>query len=88
MDNKTVTNVVFAGLGGQGVLKASDILAEVLELIHKQGQHIHRQLEKGIAVEKELADLEEETKDLHGVEIYVTPWFSESAPVGHSFSAN
>ena len=28
MDHK-VTNVVIAGLGGQGVLKASDILAEV-----------------------------------------------------------
>ena len=28
MDSKKVTNVVFAGLGGQGVLKASDILAE------------------------------------------------------------
>ena len=68
--------------------KASEILAEVLELIHKQGQHIHRQLEKGIAVEKELVDLEEETKDLSGVEIFVTPWFSESAPVGHPFSAN
>ena len=27
-ENNTVTNVVFAGLGGQGVLKASDILAE------------------------------------------------------------
>lgn len=27
MDNHEVTNVVFAGLGGQGVLKASDILA-------------------------------------------------------------
>ncbi len=27
--NERVTNVVFAGLGGQGVLKASDILAEV-----------------------------------------------------------
>jgi len=27
-DKTTVTNVVFAGLGGQGVLKASDILAE------------------------------------------------------------
>ncbi len=27
--NGKVTNVVFAGLGGQGVLKASDILAEV-----------------------------------------------------------
>lgn len=27
-DPKGVTNVVFAGLGGQGVLKASDILAE------------------------------------------------------------
>lgn len=29
MNNK-VTNVVFAGLGGQGVLKASDIFAEVV----------------------------------------------------------
>lgn len=29
MNAQTVTNVVFAGLGGQGVLKASDILAEV-----------------------------------------------------------
>jgi indolepyruvate ferredoxin oxidoreductase, beta subunit len=28
MSNSQVTNVVFAGLGGQGVLKASDILAE------------------------------------------------------------
>ncbi|MCK4626255.1 MAG: 2-oxoacid:acceptor oxidoreductase family protein, partial [Phycisphaerae bacterium] len=27
--SNTVTNVVIAGLGGQGVLKASDILAEV-----------------------------------------------------------
>ncbi len=27
---KKVTNVVFAGLGGQGVLKASDILAQVV----------------------------------------------------------
>ena len=27
--NNAITNVVFAGLGGQGVLKASDILAEV-----------------------------------------------------------
>ncbi len=27
---KTVTNVVFAGLGGQGVVKASDILAEAV----------------------------------------------------------
>ena len=25
-----VTNIIFAGLGGQGVLKASDILAEIL----------------------------------------------------------
>jgi len=29
MTNDKVTNVVFAGLGGQGVLKASDIMAEV-----------------------------------------------------------
>jgi indolepyruvate ferredoxin oxidoreductase beta subunit len=30
LSNKTdVTNIVFAGLGGQGVLKASDIMAEV-----------------------------------------------------------
>ncbi len=29
MDVEVVTNVVFAGLGGQGVLKASDILADV-----------------------------------------------------------
>ena len=30
MSNKTkVTNIVIAGLGGQGVLKASDIVAEV-----------------------------------------------------------
>jgi indolepyruvate ferredoxin oxidoreductase beta subunit len=29
MNDTTVINVVFAGLGGQGVLKASDILAEV-----------------------------------------------------------
>ena len=28
MTNRTTTNVVFAGLGGQGVLKASDILAD------------------------------------------------------------
>ena len=28
--SKTVTNVVFAGLGGQGVIKASDILADAL----------------------------------------------------------
>jgi len=28
--SKTVTNVVFAGLGGQGVIKASDILAEAV----------------------------------------------------------
>ena len=26
--NNEITNVVFAGLGGQGVLKASDILAQ------------------------------------------------------------
>ena len=26
--SKTVTNIIFAGLGGQGVLKASDILAD------------------------------------------------------------
>ncbi len=30
MTQSTVTNVVFAGLGGQGVLKASDILAEAV----------------------------------------------------------
>ncbi len=28
--NKTVTNVVFAGLGGQGVIKASDIMADAV----------------------------------------------------------
>ena len=28
MSTKKVTNVIFAGLGGQGVLKASDILAD------------------------------------------------------------
>ena len=28
--SKTVTNVVFAGLGGQGVIKASDILADAV----------------------------------------------------------
>src|SRR5512140_502515 len=30
MDTKEVTNVIIAGLGGQGVLKASDILAEAV----------------------------------------------------------
>jgi indolepyruvate ferredoxin oxidoreductase, beta subunit len=29
MNKSTVTNIVFAGLGGQGVLKASDITADV-----------------------------------------------------------
>jgi len=28
--NSSVTNIVVAGLGGQGVLKASDILAELV----------------------------------------------------------
>ena len=27
--NNSVTNIVVAGLGGQGVLKASDVIAEV-----------------------------------------------------------
>jgi len=32
MINNNVTNIVFAGLGGQGVIKASDILADALVL--------------------------------------------------------
>jgi indolepyruvate ferredoxin oxidoreductase beta subunit len=31
--SRNVTNVVFAGLGGQGVIKASDILADAAERV-------------------------------------------------------
>jgi len=68
--------------------KATEILAGILELIQEQGQHIHRQLQKGIAVEKELENLGKETKDLRGVEIFVAPWFSEAEPEAHIYSAN
>ncbi|MCX6285552.1 MAG: hypothetical protein NTY96_00370 [Bacteroidetes bacterium] len=55
-----------------------EILSEVLPMILDRGEHIHKQLAKGIAIETELALLEEETKDLNGAEIYVIPWFRES----------
>lgn len=50
--SKTVTNVIFAGLGGQGVLKASDILADAAFLfgLDVKKSEIHGMSQRGGSV--------------------------------------
>lgn len=51
-----VTNIIFAGLGGQGVLKASDILAEILfELNYDvKKSEVHGMSQRGGSVASEV----------------------------------
>ena len=48
-------------------------LDEILGMIHKRVDHLCNQLEKGIAIEKELDEIDAMTKDLPGAEIHVFP---------------
>jgi hypothetical protein len=56
--------------------EAQQALEELFPYILDLGKFIHDQLVKGIDVETELAKLQEETKDMHGAEIWVFPWFN------------
>ena len=54
--NSSVTNIVVAGLGGQGVLKASDILAEVAFLsgLDVKKSEIHGMSQRGGSVSSDV----------------------------------
>ena len=64
-------------------------LDEILGIINKRVDHLCKQLVKGIAIEKELDEIDATTKDMPGAEIYVFPSVCNfDTPVLPPFSKN
>lgn len=56
--------------------KSAEDLAELLGMIQKRADHLFKQLNKGIAFEKEVDEVEAMAKELPGAEIYIVNWGS------------
>jgi hypothetical protein len=69
--------------------KSADDLTFLLDLMQRRTDHIQNQLVKGIEIIKELERIEDASKDMKGVEIYVMPFVHEydcacHSNIGHS----
>ena len=54
--------------------KSMDDLAFLLDLMQRRVDHIQNQLVKGIEIIKELERIEDASKDMKGVDVYVMPF--------------